>query len=59
VLTDYIYLANNLIGIYVPGSSPPTTGKLYYVQGDRQGTPQLVTDSSQERGLERALWEPP
>jgi len=42
VLTDYIYLGGIPIGVWVPGTST-----LYYVQSDRLGTPQMVTNSSQ------------
>jgi RHS repeat-associated protein len=47
MVTDYIYLNGMPIGVFVPGSNPPTTSKLYFVHADRQGTPQLVTDSTQ------------
>jgi RHS repeat-associated protein len=46
-VTDYIYLNGAPIGLLVPGSNPPTTSKLYFVHADRQGVPQLVTDSTQ------------
>ena len=46
-VTDYVYLNGMPIGVFVPGSSPPTTSILYYVHADRQGVPQLVTDSTQ------------
>jgi len=42
-VTDYIYLDGVPVGVFVPGSTPA----LYYVHSDRQGTPQMVTNSSQ------------
>jgi len=47
MVTDYIYVNGTPVGVYAPGSNPPTTGQLYYVHSDQQGTPQIVTDSSQ------------
>jgi RHS repeat-associated protein len=47
VVTDYVFLNGMPIGVFVPGSNPPTTSILYYVHADRQGVPQLVTDSTQ------------
>jgi RHS repeat-associated protein len=41
-VTDYIYLNGTPVGTFVP-----STGALYYIHGDRQGTPQFVTNSSQ------------
>jgi len=46
-VTDYVYLNGMPIGVFVPGSNPPTTSILYYVHADRQGVPQLVTNSAQ------------
>jgi RHS repeat-associated protein len=46
-VTDYVYLYGMPIGVFVPGSNPPTTAKLYFAHADRQGVPQLVTDSTQ------------
>ena len=41
-VTDYIYSDGRLFALFTPA-----TGAVYYVHSDRQGTPQLVTDSLQ------------
>jgi RHS repeat-associated protein len=41
-VTDYIYLNGVPVGVWLP-----STSTLYYVQSDWLGTPQMVTDSSQ------------
>jgi RHS repeat-associated protein len=40
--TDYVYLGDRPIAIYVPGETPT----VYYVHTDPQGTPQMVTNGS-------------
>jgi RHS repeat-associated protein len=42
VVKDYIYKGDLLVGIFLPAS-----GIVYYVNTDRLGTPQLVTNSAQ------------
>ena len=41
-VTDNIYLNGTPVGVWLP-----STSTLYYVHSDRQGTPQIVTNSSQ------------
>jgi RHS repeat-associated protein len=43
-VTDYVYLNGMPLAVFVPGG---TSGTAYYVHTDRQGTPQLVTNSAQ------------
>jgi RHS repeat-associated protein len=42
-VTDYLYANGRPIGTYVP-----STGKVYFIQTDHLGTPQVVTDSTQK-----------
>jgi RHS repeat-associated protein len=45
-VTDYVYLDGKPVGVFVPGSSPPTTSLMYDLHDDPLGTPLYATDSS-------------